>query len=117
MDKYVIDAGPLIHLDQIGHLKIIKKLPLIFIPTNVIHEIKHDTNSIDLKSLEKWANIKIISPSPQISPQINTLIKKFPEWLSIEKAEDALNLLHYQSNLFITYAIIEQAIRSIKNSQ
>jgi predicted nucleic acid-binding protein len=157
-------------LDQIGHLKILKKLPSIFIPASVVQEIRHDTSSADLKSLEKWTNSKIISPSPKIHSQVDTIIRKFPlhrgeidclqlamqlamqldfcvfltddlsarkaaeklkievhgtigviayavrqKWLSIEKAEYALNLLYHRSNLFITYTIIEQAVKSLKN--
>ena len=36
-------------------------------------------------------------------------------WLTIPQAQDALNLLHERSSLFITYAIIESAIRALKD--
>ena len=167
MDKYVIDAGPLIHMDQIGHLKILKKLPSLILPPSIIQEIKHDTISTELKSLETWPNIKIVSSSPHMHNQLNTIMKKFPlhrgeidclhlaiqlesaifltddlaarnaaeklrievhgtiglityavrkKWLPLDKAEEALNLLYNQSSLFVTYAIVEQAISSLKKT-
>lgn len=36
------------------------------------------------------------------------------KWLSIPKAEESLNLLYHRSSLFITYAIIESAIKRLK---
>ena len=166
MDRYVVDAGPLIHLDQINHLKILQRLHSIIIPPSVIQEIRHDTAKSEIKSIGKWNNVEIISPKKQTSIQANLIFKEFhlhkgeidcihlvvemspcifltddlsarraaeklnvevhgtvgiiayavrQRWLTIEKAEDALNLLYHQSNLFITYAIIEHAIHTIKN--
>lgn len=167
MHKYVIDAGPLIHLDQINHLNILQKLPSIIIPASVIQEIKQDTAKSEIKTIEKWPNVQIISPKQQTPASMVTIFKKSPlqkgetdcihlalemipcifltddlnarraaeniklevhgtvgllayalrqSWMTIEKAEDALNLLYYQSNLFITYTIIEEAIHTLRNS-
>ena len=168
MAKYVVDAGPLIHLSQINHLKILQKLPSIVIPISVIQEIKHDTAQREIRTIGKWANTQIISPlTQQTSPAIISILRKYPlqkgeidcidlavqmdpcvfltddlaarraaeklnvevhgtvgliayavrqKWLSAEQAREALDLLYHRSSLFITYALIEAAIRSLKNS-
>ena len=40
VDKFVIDAGPFIHLDQIGRLELLTRLPSVLIPTGVVLELK-----------------------------------------------------------------------------
>lgn len=167
MDRFVVDAGPFIHLDQIGQLEILKKFSTLFVPASVAAEITHESASSNLKTIKNWANIKIqpvyrgcvrriinivensnlqrgeidcIYLSLQMRPSIfltddlrarNTAEKLFIEahgsvgiiaysarkkWLSIKKAEESLNALYHTSNLFITYAIIENAIRRLKAS-
>lgn len=77
MDKYVVDAGPLIHLDQINRLEIIQKLHSIIIPPSVIQEIRHDSSGSEIKTIGKWNNIRIISPEKYASAA-TAIFKKFP---------------------------------------
>ncbi len=163
----MIDAGPLIHLDQIGQINLLKRFPTLFIPSSVMIEIKHDTNSPDLKAIKKWANIKITHAPKSFPGSVDSLVKKFSlqigeidciqlawdiqpcifltddlsarsaaeklsievhgtvgiiayafrqKWLSLARAEDALNRLYHESNLFITYTIIEEALQRLRKS-
>jgi len=167
VDKYVVDAGPLIHLDQIGQLRLLEKLPSLFIPTSVFMEIRHDTNSADLKTIRKWPHAKIVAVGKPGLKSLNPFIKRFSlqrgetdcihlafdlrpctfltddlaariaaeklsievhgtvgiiayafrqRWLSLNQAEEALNRLYCQSSLFITYAIIENAILRLRET-
>lgn len=167
MDKFVVDTGPFIHLDQINQITLLRKLSFLFTPASVVLEIKKGNLTKGLKTIKNWANMKIISPHRKsITSPIDNIIKKSnleagetdciylaienhpcifltddltarvtaqklcievhgsvgiiayavkQKWLSIEKAIESLNQLYYHSNLFITYAIIENAVQSLKD--
>lgn len=168
MDRFIIDAGPFIHLEQIGQLKLLKKLSSLVLPASVAVEIRQGAATRSLKTIKSWPNIKIISVQRESLATLDALIEKAGlqvgetdciqlclkmrpcvlltddlsaritveklsievhgtvgiiayafrrKWLSLKKAEESLNLLYHRSSLFITYAIIEEAIRSLKNSR
>lgn len=165
MDKFVIDAGPFIHLDQIGQLRLLKKLHRIFIPVSVSLEIKQGTSSTNLRAVKRWPNVEVISVRRRSVSIVDAIVDRAPlqrgeidciylvqelhpcifltddlsaritaeklhmevhgtvgviaysvrhRWLSIQSAEEVLDSLYHKSNLFITYAIIEEAIRRLK---
>lgn len=100
MHKYVVDAGPLIHLDQINHLKILQKLPSIIIPSSVIQEIRHDTTQSEIKTIEKWNNVKIISSKQAAPDSARAVLKRF----ILQRGEiDCINLaLEMSPCIFLT---------------
>lgn len=167
MDSFVVDAGPFIHLEQINQLKLLKKLPRLFVPTSVVLEIRQGVTKFQIRTINHWPNIRIISVRKKPISAISAVVQKASlqpaeidciylahqmhpcilltddltarttaeklsievhgtvgiiaysfrrKWLSLRKAEEALNLLYHRSSLFITYGIIESAIRSLKNS-
>ncbi len=168
MDKFVVDAGPFIHLEQINQLKLLKNLPQIYIPAGVISEIKQGDKILSsLKDIKHWPNAKItavqrksIGPkgkiiraaglqrgetdciylaiqiqqsilltddmharitaeklSIEVHGSIGLIAYGFRrKWISLKEAEESLILLYHRSNLFITYAIIEEAIRNLKRN-
>lgn len=166
MDRFVVDAGPFIHLDQINQIGLLKKFSKLFVPASVISEITKGAFIHTTKSITTWPNIKIVSGhikppavpinniaanlqrgeldclylTYQISPcifltddlaarnvaeelsievhgSVGIIAYAFKRnWLSIEKAKESLKLLYTRSNLFVTYAIIENAIRTLQAS-
>ena len=166
MDKFVVDAGPFIHLDQIHQLTLLRKLPILFVPTSVVSEIQYETMNPSLKTMKRWSNVKIISVRKKSIVLLNSIIEESglqqgeidclyladrlqpcvfltddlaarqtaerlqfevhgsvgliaygvkKHWIPVKKAIEALDMLYEQSSLFITYAIIESAMRSLKN--
>lgn len=168
MDKFIVDTGPFIHLEQINQLKLLKSLPQVYIPSSIISEIKQGDKILNsLKGIKHWPNAKIAAVrrksigskakiiraaglqrgeidcihlalqiqqsilltddmraritaerlSVEVHGSIGFIAYGFRrEWLSFEEAERSLNLLYHRSSLFITYAIIEDAIRRLKSS-
>ena len=168
MDKFVVDAGPFIHLEEINQLKLLKNLPQLYIPTSVISEIKRGAAaSGNLKTINRWPNVEILSAqrkaflpktgiiqkaglqpgetdciylaleiprcimltdvmkarataeklSIEVHGSIGLIAYGFRnKWLSLEEAERSFNLFYHLSSLFITYTIVEDAIRSLKKA-
>lgn len=168
MDKWVVDAGPFIHLDQIGLLRLLKHLPRLIVPPSVLHEIGQAPLSAELTALARWPNVTMLAgrhPSRRILEALGkrrsldrgeldclrlalhlrpcvfltddlaarTVAERLrlevhgtvgliayavrSQWLSVAHAEDALKALYHHSSLFITYAIIDGAIRHLKDAR
>ena len=64
MDKWVADAGPFIHLDQIDHLFLLQKLPRLVIPASVVREVSQHPSARRLRTLHHWANVTIVAVRP-----------------------------------------------------
>ena len=61
VDKFVVDAGPFIHLNQISQLELLARLPVLLVPTGVLTELKE----IRLrKGVESWAHAQILTVPP-----------------------------------------------------
>lgn len=80
MDKWIVDAGPCIHLDQIGLLSLLKRLSHLFIPPSVVQELTDARASAELATLAQWPNVTVMaarhdptrSPTPAIkSPSLD----------------------------------------------
>lgn len=112
MDNWVVDAGPFIHLDHIGYLPLLQKLPRLLVPASVLHEVTRDTPRRSLHTISRWANVTIIPAPPPTVGLIAYALKR--KWLSLTQAEEALEDLYHRSRLFITYAIIERASRRLR---
>lgn len=56
----MVDAGPFIHLDQIGHLSLLKKLPVLLVPASVLSELSAEARPQHLWAVERWPNLTII---------------------------------------------------------
>lgn len=161
VDKFVVDAGPFIHLDQIDQLGVLGRLPSLLIPSGVLLELR----DARLRNVaDRWKHVQIFTLAPKAVA--NPILKRFAldrgeteclalalnhspcifltddlaarnaaeklaievhgtvgiiayavkrNWLTIPQAEKALNLLYERSSLFITYAIIESAIRRLRD--
>lgn len=167
MDRFIVDAGPFIHLEQINQLKLLKKLPKLFVPASVLAEINQGTIRSRIETIKNWPNMNIIAAGQKGRVSINTIIERANlqrgeidcirlageisggifltddltarttaeklsievhgsvgiiayafrrKWLSLKEAETSLIFLYERSNLFITRAIIEGAISSLRKS-
>jgi predicted nucleic acid-binding protein len=167
VDKVVIDAGPFIHLHQIGHLNLLKRLPSLLVPVSVLSELSVAGRHRPLQAIGRWPNLKAVAVrDPLSSPRMKRIgrmalqrgeldclslaCERQPvtlltddlaartaaerlgidvhgtvgliaygvrrQWLSVQGAQEALERLYHQSSLFVTYAIIERAIRLLKES-
>lgn len=165
MDEWVVDAGPFIHLDQIGHLSLLQKLPRLLVPPSVVEEVTAHTHHRSLSSLSRWPNVTVSAAVAASSRPLEALVARARlhrgeadclavalahrpcvfltddlaartvgerlrlevhgtvglvayalrrKWLSLADAEEALEALYHRSRLFISYAIIERAIRSLR---
>lgn len=168
MDKWVVDAGPFIHLDQIGLLRLLKHLPRLIVPQSVLHEIGQASLSAELTAVVRWPNLTVraerrpplralealgkhraldrgeldclhlaLRLRPRVFLTDDLAARRVAErlrlevhgtvgliayavrsqWLSVAHAEDALKALYHRSSLFITYAIIERAIRYLQDAR
>ena len=50
----MVDAGPFIHLDQIGHLRLLQRLPRLFVPPSVVQELTETR-----LNLARWPNVTV----------------------------------------------------------
>ena len=62
MVRWIVDAGPFIHLDQIGLLRRLTLLPHLVIPPSVVHELIDARASTELNALARWPNVMIMAP-------------------------------------------------------
>lgn len=167
MDKVVVDAGPFIHLDQIGHLNLLQHLPALLVPTSVMSELGADARRRHVRVVAAWPHLQVLTVRRPLRHSIRQLAHRLAlhrgeldclalacdhrpatfltddlaartaaqrlgldvhgtvgliaygvrrHWLSVEAACSALERLYHESSLFITYAIIEDAIRRLKAS-
>jgi predicted nucleic acid-binding protein len=163
----VVDAGPFIHLDHIGHLTLLKNLPVLLVPASVLSECNRHPSHGHLGAIMRWPNVQVVTvripaDSPVASLRERATLQRGEldglalacerqpctfltddlaartaaerlgidvhgtvgliayavrrRWLSLTAAEEALNRLYHRSTLFITYEIIEQAIRRLRES-
>jgi predicted nucleic acid-binding protein len=168
MDSWVVDAGPFIHLDQIGSLELLKRLPSLIIPPSVVGELTTAKSRPTLETVTRWPNVTIVPPPREPLQVLERVGRHTPlhrgewdclrlalerspcvfltddlaartaaeqlhlevhgtvgliayavrrQWFSISNAEEALKALYHRSSLFITYAIIERAIRRLKEDR
>ncbi len=167
MDKFVVDAGPFIHLDQIGQLQLLQKLPQLLLPTSVLHEIGESHIKSALHNVHQWENVRMVSVEKRLIESFKTRFDRDilqqgeidcialalgiegcilltddlkarvtaeglgvevhgsvgviaysakRGWISIKTAESAFHSLYHQSNLFVTFAIIENAMQNLRKS-
>lgn len=65
----MVDAGPFIHLDQIGHLTLLKRLPCLLIPASVLSELSMGGSQRPFQAVARWPNLKVIAVrNPLSSP-------------------------------------------------
>lgn len=62
--SFIVDAGPFIHLEQIGCLSLLKRLPTLFVPASVFSEITYGSKHAGFEAIKRWNNAKIISVKP-----------------------------------------------------
>lgn len=93
----VCDAGPLIHLDEVGHLQLLSDFEKIIVPHGVRHEVNHHRR-ISFKEPDiAWSLVKAIFP---LEPSVKTICNLF----SLDAGEiEALSLLtHDPDAIFLT---------------
>ena len=163
----MVDAGPFSHLDQIGHLALLKALPTILVPASVLSECSDQPTHRHLGAIRRWPNLEVVTVPIQPESPVARLRERATlqrgeldclalarerqpctfltddlaarraaerlgldvhgtvgliayavrhRWLSLNAAEQALDRLYHRSTLFITYEIIAQAIRRLRES-
>ena len=76
MERVVIDAGPFIHLNQIGKITLLKRFSSLYTPASVAAEISV-TSEIPIRKIQKWKNLRIISVKERNSPEIERTVRNF----------------------------------------
>lgn len=76
MHRWVVDAGPLIHLEEIGRLSLLKHLSHIMIPVSVIEETARHIPRESHRVIEKWANVTIVSTPKSVPHTLEAALEK-----------------------------------------
>lgn len=76
MEKFIIDAGPFIHLSQIGEITLLEKFPSLYTPDSVISEINLG-EEVPIQKIHRWKNLKILRVREKTIPEIDVAIKDF----------------------------------------
>ncbi len=61
MPRFVVDTGPFIHLEQIGHLPLLARLPALLVPSGVVSELR-DTRLRTI--IESWPHTQVLTLAP-----------------------------------------------------
>ena len=112
--EVISNSGPLIHLSQIGKFKLLYVFSKIYIPKMVYREvnIKGKPGEIELKNAK---NVQICEVFNEDIENIKERVKKFRLDKGELEAESVLIALYEVSKLFITKAIIKEAIEKLKS--
>lgn len=74
MANWIVDAGPWIHLDRIGRVGLLKRLPRLLVPASVVKEITTPPASRALSAVPRWSNVVILADSPSPSPAVEAAV-------------------------------------------
>lgn len=76
MIRCVVDAGPFIHLGQVGEIGLLKKFPVLYTPASVVSEISVG-RQVPIQEIRNWKNLQIVRVEEKGIPQIKRIIKNF----------------------------------------
>lgn len=85
----MVDAGPFIHLEQIGHLTLLKRLPSLLVPASVLSELSAAGSQRSLQAVARWPNLKVIAVRNPLSSPGMTRVSR----MALQRGElDCLSL-------------------------